>query len=103
MGESAEAWLKKMKQCGVRPNSFSYNSVAKPFVAKGDYKKVEEIMGDLRDDGLAMDDFCLASLLHVYNNAKPKQHHLAELAFRRHAAESAEVSANARSALARVL
>lgn len=79
-GHNAEAWLRKMKQAGVQPNSFSYNSVAKPFVAKGEYRKVEQIMTDLRSDGLAMDDFCLASLLHVYNNARPKQHHLAETA-----------------------
>ena len=44
-----------MKLAEVLPNSFSYNSAAKPFVALGDYKKVEQLMANLRSDGLAFD------------------------------------------------
>merc|ERR1719281_1500839 len=72
-GRRAENWLEKMKMADVLPNSFSYNSAAKPFVALGDYKKVEQLMAGLRSDGLSFDDFCLASLLYSYGNAKPAQ------------------------------
>ena len=79
-GFRAENWLEKMKLAEVLPNSFSYNSAAKPFVALGDYKKVEQLMANMRRDGLAFDDFCLTSVLHAYGNAKPKQQQRAESA-----------------------
>merc|ERR1719389_1560496 len=81
-GRRAEDWLEKMKMVDVLPNSFSYNSTSKPFVALGDYKKVEQLMASLRRDGLAFDDFCLTSLLHAYGNAKPRQQQRAESMFR---------------------
>merc|ERR1719263_1136 len=103
-GQRAENWLEKMKRAEVRPNSFSYNSVSKPFVALGDYKKVEQLMANLRFDGLAFDDFCLTSLLHAYGNAKPKQQQRAESAFREFVAHNPRgVSSNAVAALGRVL
>merc|ERR1719265_1139706 len=71
----------------VLPNSFSYNSAAKSFVALGDWRKVEQLMTSLRNDGLAFDDFCLTSLLHAYGNAKPKQQQLAESVFQEFLAE----------------
>merc|ERR1740130_1065728 len=93
-----------MKLAEVLPNSFSYNSVAKPFVALGDYKKVEQLMANLRSDGLSFDDFCLTSLLHAYGNAKPKQQQRAEAAFQEFVAENPKgVSSNAVAALGRAI
>merc|ERR1719146_250497 len=93
-----------MKLAEVLPNSFSYNSASKPFVALGDYKKVEQLMANLRSDGLAFDDFCLTSLLHAYGNAKPKQHQRAESLFQEFVAEKPRgVSSNAVAALGRVI
>merc|ERR1719310_275675 len=103
-GRRAENWLEKMKLAEVLPNSFSYNSAAKPFVALGDFKKVEQLMASLRSDGLAFDDFCLTSLLHAYGNAKPKQQQRAESAFREFVAEKPKaVSSNAIASLGRVI
>merc|ERR1719311_670086 len=103
-GRRAENWLDKMKRADVHPNSFSYNSAAKPFVALGDYRKVEQLMADLRSSGLPFDDFCLTSLLYAYGNAKPKQQKKAEAAFCEHAAECPkELSSNALAALGRVI
>merc|ERR1719263_2481664 len=103
-GRRAENWLEKMKLAEVVPNSFSYNSVSKPYVALGDYKKVEQLMANLRSDGLAFDDFCLTSLLHAYGNAKPKQQQHAESVFREFVAEKPKgVSSNALAALGRVI
>merc|ERR1719155_476883 len=103
-GRRAENWLEKMKRADVLPNSFSYNSACKPFVALGDYKKVEQLMANLRSDGLAFDDFWLTSLLNAYGNAKPKQQQRAESAFREFAAEKPKgMSFNAISALGRVI
>merc|ERR1719473_1147053 len=93
-----------MKLAEVLPNSFSYNSAAKPFVALGDYRKVEQLMENLRSDGLAFDDFCLTSLLHAYGNAKPRQQQRAESAFQEFAAAKPRgVSSNAVAALGRVI
>merc|ERR1719240_1679871 len=103
-GRRAESWLDKMKRADVFPNSFSYNSAAKPFVALGDYKKVEQLMADLRSDGLPFDDFCLTSLLYAYGNAKPKQQKKAETAFRDYVAERPKgLSPNSLAALGRVI
>merc|ERR1719272_595489 len=103
-GRRAENWLEKMRRADVLPNSFSYNSAAKPFVALGDYKKVEQLMADLHNDGLAFDDFCLTSLLHAYGNAKPKQQQRAEMAFHEYVAQHPKgVSSNAIAALGRVI
>merc|ERR1719262_144554 len=103
-GRRAEDWLQKMKLAEVLPNSFSYNSAAKPFVALGDYKKVEQLMANLRNEGLPFDDFCLTSLLHAYGNAKPKQQQRAESVFREFVAERPKcVSSNAVAALSRVI
>merc|ERR1719171_2991963 len=103
-GRRAETWLDKMKRADVYPNSFSYNSAAKPFVALGDYRKVEQLMADLRKDGLPFDDFCLTSLLHAYGNAKPKEQKKAETAFREYVAEHPKgLSSNALGALGRVI
>merc|ERR1719478_1608200 len=103
-GRRAENWLEKMKLAEVLPNSFSYNSACKPYVALGDYKKVEQLMANLRSDGLAFDDFCLTSLLHSYGNAKPKQQQRAESVFREFIAEKPKsVSSNAVAALSRVI
>merc|ERR1719198_2457146 len=93
-----------MRLAEVLPNSFSYNSAAKPFVSLGDYQKVEQLMANLRFDGLAFDDFCLTSLLHAYGNAKPKQQQRAESAFQEFAAAKPRgVSSNAVAALGRVI
>merc|ERR1719161_2278875 len=103
-GRRAENWLEKMKLAEVLPNSFSYNSACKPFVALGEYKKVEQLMTNLRNDGLVFDDFCLSSLLHAYGNAKPKQQQRAESAFREFVAEKPKgVTLNAVAALGRVI
>merc|ERR1719375_1070490 len=103
-GRRAESWLEKMKRADVLPNSFSYNSAAKPFVALGDYRKVEQLMADLRNDGLPFDDFCLTSLLYAYGNAKPKQQKKAESAFREYVSERPKgLSPNAIAALGRVI
>merc|ERR1719375_1918393 len=103
-GRRAENWLEKMKLAEVLPNSFSYNSASKPFVALGDYKKVEQLMVNLRNDGLAFDDFCLTSLLHAYGNAKPKQQQRAESVFREFVAEKPRIlSMNSLQVLARVI
>merc|ERR1719235_1013635 len=104
-GNRAESWLGKMKLADVCPNSFSYNSAAKPFVAQGDYHKVEQLMAELHSDGLELDEYCHCSLIHAYGNAKPKQRHLAETAFREYAGAcpSGAVSASVLSALVRVL
>merc|ERR1719515_634254 len=104
LGRRAESWLEKMKLAEVLPNSFSYNSAAKPFVALGDYKKVDQLMANLRSDGLVFDDFCLTSCLHAYGNAKPKQQQRAESLFREFVAEKPKgVSSNAVAALGRVI
>merc|ERR1719155_345212 len=61
-------------------------------------------MTNLRNEGLAFDDFCLTSLLHAYGNAKPKQQHRAESVFREFVAEKPNgVSSNALAALGRVI
>merc|ERR1719379_1587794 len=91
-----------MKQAGVPPNSFTYNSVAKSFAASGDYRKVEQLIDSLKRDGMTPDDFCLASLLNSYSNAKPKQVRRAEAAFEEFVrAHHIDVSANTVAALAR--
>merc|ERR550514_2200243 len=93
-----------MKRADVLPNSFSYNSAAKSFVNAGDWKKVEQLMTDLRSDGLPFDDFCLTSVLHAYGNAKPKQHQRATDAFQEFVAEKPKgVSSNSIAALSRVI
>merc|ERR1719159_654181 len=97
-----EEWIDKMKQAEVLPNSFSYNQAAKPYVAKGDYRRVEKLMSQLRSDGLPYDDFCLTSLLYAYSNAKPKQRGKAEAVLREHAAEGVRVTSTSLQALARV-
>merc|ERR1719161_2825349 len=103
-GRLAENWLEKMRHANVPPNSFSYNSAAKPFVASGDYCKVEQLMHDLKNDGELLDDFCLASLLNSYANAKPKQSQRAEAAFREFVTEHPEgVSPNTLAALGRAV
>jgi len=104
LGRRAVDWLEKMKRADVLPNSFSYNSAAKPFVAQGDYRKVEQMMTDLRNDGLPLDDFCLTSLLYAYGNTQPKQRTRAESTFREFVAEHPKgVSVNALGALSRVV
>merc|ERR1719324_264590 len=103
-GRRAESWLEKMKRADVFPNSFSYNSAARPFVAQGDYRKVEQLMDDLRSDGLEIDEYCVSSLIHSYGNAKPKQRQLAEAAFREYAGAHPEgPNASVLSALTRVI
>jgi len=102
-GKRAGEWLQKMKLAEVLPNSFSYNQAAKPYVSQGDYRRVENLMTALRNDGLPPDDFCLASLLYAYGNAHPKQKQRAETAFRRYVADGVSLSRNAIAALARVV
>merc|ERR1719453_2675570 len=93
-----------MKDSGAIPNSFSYNTVAKPFAARGEYHKVEQLMRDLRMNGLPLDDFCMSSLLNAYGNAKPKQKEHAAAAFCEFArAQPAAVSPNSLAALSRVV
>jgi hypothetical protein len=92
-----------MKLAGILPNSFSYNSAAKPHVARGEYRRVEELMASLRKDGLPYDDFCLTSLLHAYSNAKPKQRSKAEATFRELVAEGVRVTRTSLQALSRVV
>merc|ERR1719321_714597 len=92
-----------MKLADVLPNSFSYNSAAKPFVARGEYRRVEELMASLRADGLPYDDFCLTSLLYAYSNAKPKQRAKAEATFREFVAEGVRVTRTSLQALSRVV
>merc|ERR1719321_512662 len=103
-GRRAENWIEKMKRAEVLPNSFSYNSACKPFVALGDWRKVEQLMEGLRSDGLVFDDFCLTSLLHAYGNANPKQQQRAESVFQEFVAEKPKgVTANSLAALSRVI
>jgi hypothetical protein len=72
---------------------------AKPFVAKGDYERVEKYMKDLRSEGSPLDDFCVTSLLHAYGNAKPKQTFRAQAALKHFLSTGARLSDNARRAL----
>jgi len=59
-------------------------------------------MESLKSDGMSPDDFCLASLLNAYANARPKQSRRAEAAFEEFAmAHRSEVSANTVAALTR--
>merc|ERR1719356_2388525 len=102
-GERAVEWLDKMKRSGVRPNSFSYNSAAKPFVVKGDFRRVESLVANLRNDDLPRDDFCLASLLYAYSNAQPKQRRRAEQVFEEYAVAGVPLSRSAFSALIRAV
>merc|ERR1719440_1197247 len=90
-----------MKAAGILPNSFSYNSAAKPYVARGEHRRVEELMNSLRADGLPYDDFCLTSLLYAYSNAKPRQREKAEAVFREHVAAGVRVTSTSLQALAR--
>merc|ERR1719453_2280228 len=86
------------------PESFiSYNSAAKPHVARGEYRRVEELMAGLRTDGLAYDDFCLTSLLYAYSNAKPKQRSKAEATFRDFVAQGVRVTRTSLLAFSRVV
>merc|ERR1719238_1875513 len=101
-GGRACTWLEKMKLSEVLPNSFSYNSAAKPYVARGEYRRVEELMNGLRGDGLPYDDFCLTSLLYAYSNAKPKQRSKAEAVFCEHVADGVRVTRTSLQALSRV-
>merc|ERR550514_1958448 len=102
-GRRANEWLEKMRLAGILPNSFSYNTAAKAHAARGDYRRVEELMAGLRADGLPYDDFCLATLLHGYSNAKPKQRGRAEATFRELVAAGVSVTHNSMQALSRVL
>merc|ERR1719353_1287496 len=92
-----------MRLSGILPNSFSYNTAAKAYVPRGDYRRVEELMARLRKDGLPYDDFCLATLLNAYSNAKPKQRNRAEATFRELVAAGVSVTHNSLMALSRVL
>merc|ERR1719217_1825139 len=101
-GKRCEQWLEKMRCAGVQPNSFTYNSVAKPYVVEGDYERVEQFMKDLRSEGSPLDDFCLASLLHAYGNAKPKQPARAQDAVREFLAHGGHLSDTSKRALQRL-
>merc|ERR1719236_73027 len=103
--ERAESWLVRMLESNVEPNTitFSYNTAAKAHVARGDYRRVEELMAGLRADGLPYDDFCLATLLYTYSNAKPKQRSRAEASFRELVSAGVSVTHNSLQALSRVL
>merc|ERR1719487_1995275 len=102
-GRRAKEWLEKMRLAGILPNSFSYNTAAKAHVARGDYRQVEQLMAGLRKDGLPYDDFCLATLLSAYSNAKPKQRARAEATFRELVSDGVAVTHNSLQALSRVL
>merc|ERR550537_1428875 len=102
-GERCEDWIEKMRRAGVQPNSFTYNSAAKPYAARGNYRKVEKLVEDLRRDGLPWDDFCLTSLLYAYSNAKPRQRQRAEEVFQEFAAEGVRMTHTAIQALQRAI
>merc|ERR1719160_1353636 len=50
-----------------------------------------------------MDDFCLASLLHAYGNAKPKQYQRAQDTFKEFAADCGSLSQTTIQALQRTI
>jgi len=100
---AAWEWVKRMKVAGVAPNSFTYNTAARPCATCGDYPRVEELMRLLCADGITRDDFCLATLLHAYGNARPKQAEKAAAVFREYAAAGIAPSRNSVSALAKAV
>merc|ERR1719321_776471 len=77
--DRSDFWLSEMRKNGVKPNSYTYNALARQFVAKGDFQKVEDLMNDLKRSGQALDEHCLASLLSAYYNATPKETKRAEM------------------------
>merc|ERR1719393_959940 len=92
-----------MKAAGVAPNSFTYNTAARPCATRGEYPRVEELISLRGADGLPRDDFCLATLLHAYGNARPKQAEKAATVFGEYAAAGIAPSRNSVSALAKAL
>merc|ERR1719443_1679718 len=87
----------------VSPNLSSYILAAKPYIVRGDYEGVEELMSGLRADGIPYDDVCLSTLLYTYRNAKPKQREKAEQVFCEFVARGTRVTHESLRALARVM
>merc|ERR1719254_474988 len=92
-----------MKDQGVRPNVVAYASLAKPFAHTGDWQEVEKIAGEMRAQGLRMNDYFLYALLLAYANGRPRQDARAEKALREAVAGGVKANRYILNALARAL
>eukprot|EP00746_Dinoflagellata_sp_MGD_P161642 gnl/MRDRNA2_/MRDRNA2_88861_c0_seq1.p1 gnl/MRDRNA2_/MRDRNA2_88861_c0~~gnl/MRDRNA2_/MRDRNA2_88861_c0_seq1.p1 ORF type:complete len:434 (+),score=80.67 gnl/MRDRNA2_/MRDRNA2_88861_c0_seq1:162-1304(+) len=71
-----------MKDAGIQPTIVTYASLARPFARKGVWRKVEDIKGQLLEDGLAVNEHFLSIALSAYARARPKQPKRADRIFR---------------------
>lgn len=99
--DRAEAWLREvmgedalladMPQVrvppGVAPMPSSFTAAAQGYAQSGGYLEVERILGDMRALGMAMDEFCLTTLITAYTLARPRATERAEAAVREYVAE----------------
>merc|ERR1712130_114115 len=74
--------FKLMKEQGIARNNVTFNSVAIPFAASGDWERVEDLMFKLRSAGLTYGEREYSCLLSAYAKAEPKQLKRAERVFR---------------------
>merc|ERR550537_646207 len=67
---------------GIKPSVVTYTSLAKPLAKKGDFKKVETLLAEMKGHGLAANEYFLCGLMNAYSNAAPSQSSRAEASFR---------------------
>lgn len=78
----AQRVFEQMVKRGVKPNIFTYTSLARPYSRRGDYRRVEEIQEVLISQGIKPNEYFLNVLLSSYAHAVPPQASSAEAALR---------------------
>lgn len=60
--EEAESFVQQMKDEGHSPNMYHYSSLLNSHSWKGDYKKADELMTEMKSVGLVPNKVCLLSV-----------------------------------------
>jgi len=71
----------KMRARRIRSHVIVYGALARPFAYRGDWPEVERIADEMQEDGLAINDYFLYTMLLGYARAKPPRPDRAEIAF----------------------
>lgn len=79
--EGAMSVYRQMRSNGISSHIVIYSSLARPFAYVGDWEAVEQIADEMIQDGFAINDYFLYTMLLAYSRAKPRQPLRAERKF----------------------
>merc|ERR1719487_312612 len=88
--QSAMTAFRQMRSHGIQTHIVVYGALARPFAYSGDWEEVERIQSEMADDGIAMNDYFLYTLLLAYSRAKPRRGDRAETAFHKALSEGVQ-------------